>query len=270
VVAALLLAAASLKANALFSGFELGSQLAQLSLVLIVAIEIAFALWSLIGAYPIILRTCLIGLFSGFFGYSILAFSYGSSCNCFGTQSIGPIFSSTLDLLIVVALSASHADDCGREGLGCKRGAIFFVIFCSASVGAAALLLTDHMRQVGSSGFSTAGIRPGSQLPLLNQVDLGPDLAQGRWRIVLYHHDCTKCQLLIDTIVPPGESIESVFIRNFERHVALIELPPFADSVRWPTNSVCVHGHFQPDSSDIISTPLELYLQDGVVMQAGL
>lgn len=64
----------------------------------------------------------------------------------------------------------------------------------------------------------------GKRPPLLDHIDVGRELAEGEWIVVLYRHDCPKCQELI----PEYQRIARSSLRPPDsRRVALIQMPPY-------------------------------------------
>ncbi len=62
----------------------------------------------------------------------------------------------------------------------------------------------------------------GNTLPIATQIDIGGQLAKGRWTMVLLHHDCPKCQ----EALPKYEQLASRLEPGLAR-IALIEVPPY-------------------------------------------
>jgi len=107
----------------------------------------------------------------------------------------------------------------------------------------------------------------GKQFALLRYIDIGEQLKVGRWKVVLYHHDCPKCQALIAERFNADRAIR-VTLENVA--VALIEMPPYGPN----------HGTF-PDAPAHIArgklterhewfaaAPVEVELADGRVVAA--
>ena len=47
----------------------------------------------------------------------------------------------------------------------------------------------------------------GKRFPLLDYVDVGETLKDGKWLVVLYHHDCPKCMEEIPRFQDQGATI---------------------------------------------------------------
>jgi hypothetical protein len=93
----------------------------------------------------------------------------------------------------------------------------------------------------------------GRPLPIADVIDL--DLSQGDWTVLLHRHDCPDCQ----EAVPRYEKLAQL------QPVALIEVPPYGD-FHASTNDAARHGRLKSDREWFVQTPVELRLQDGVVL----
>jgi hypothetical protein len=107
----------------------------------------------------------------------------------------------------------------------------------------------------------------GKRLPLLKHIDIGDELAHGHWLLVLYRHDCPKCEKLIPrfeqaAIAATRESAMARFV--------LVELPPYAESGVGPVSrgSPCRLGRLSETKKWVVTTPTTLSLEAGIVYAA--
>jgi hypothetical protein len=80
---------------------------------------------------------------------------------------------------------------------------------------------------IGADGKKTVLLEPekwiGKEFPLLSFIEPTEEqdkLKNGEWTIVLYHHDCPKCQEVINE-----------FIEKKTENLACVEVPPYAEKV---------------------------------------
>lgn len=104
----------------------------------------------------------------------------------------------------------------------------------------------------------------GKPFPLRDYIDLGEQLVNGRWTVVLYHQSCPKCQ----TLVAEYEALsEDTLSFDDKDRVALIEIPPFAAkrTDRQIAKSSLHYGRLFHDRDWFAQTPVVLEIVDGVV-----
>ena len=97
--------------------------------------------------------------------------------------------------------------------------------------------------------------------PLLPHIDVGPELSRGEWVVLLYHHDCTKCQEALDQY-----EHELSVANPLSCRFAFVEIPPWAPTER-PTVGECVAGRLDASHDWFIEAPLHLLLSDGRVRE---
>ena len=106
----------------------------------------------------------------------------------------------------------------------------------------------------------------GKRFPLLDYIDIGEKLKEGRWFVVLYHHDCPDCQ----AVLPKCERLSRTLVERGEAtQVALIEMPPYNDFGDSPgfKRTPYVLARLSDTKEWSVETPLQLILQNGVVAQ---
>lgn len=197
------------------------------------------------------------------------------SCGCFGTIEISPVYTAAFDLLMVLALAAA-APVCNNRGGGLaidrdqlrrrawSIAAVIGVALVLVDVGAAyergriQLLESARLDVPGSAVILETSKWRGKRLPLLDHVDIGSDISNGDWAVILYHSDCSRCR----------ETIPGLQRQEGERaRMAFVEMPPYAarDDDLVPESSRWVRGKLRDDHEWFAPTPVVLVLQDGVV-----
>ena len=246
VVALLLLTAAALKGYDLANGPVVGSGLldSRWLLIGVVEMEILFGLWLLANILPKLTWAAALACFSLFTCVSLYkALSGYASCGCFGRVPVNPWYTATLDLGIVLSLlywrptgrgawfaigrttgwgpSRFSRNDTGTVPLphtACVR--VVGVLAAWLVVGLpAAYAMTSYTPTTLSDAGDVIGdgkvvvLEPekwiGKRFPLLDYIDIGDRLKQGKWLVLLYHHDCPKCQTVVRTLEPAGNKVGS-------------------------------------------------------------
>ena len=100
----------------------------------------------------------------------------------------------------------------------------------------------------------------GHRFPLLDFIDIGNDLAKGRWAVVLYHDGCPACLPVISQYRVRGKEPRGV-------SVALVEMPPFSNEGGIQANEHLAHGHVTDVNQWFVTTPVEVGLIDGIVVE---
>ncbi|MEX2119601.1 MAG: MauE/DoxX family redox-associated membrane protein [Pirellulales bacterium] len=268
-----LLAAAGLKADqvatvALVAGWS-GSHL---FLIAQIAFELLLGLWLLSGAYPRQARGAAIFCFVAFAGFSLAKGLAGrTSCGCFGNLEVSPWWSLSLNVALVAALMRCHAERPSTWDFSPRRRLLLMSVAACISIGVPAAMamsrnppatLTEDGQIVGYGGFVV--LEPekwlGRRFPLLPWIDVGPHLGEGEWLVLLYHHDCGKCQELLPRYYKAGTTGSK---RNGPG-VALIEIPPYAAPAPGDFHAV-LPGRLLDKAQWIVRTPVEVRLSAGFV-----
>jgi hypothetical protein len=98
----------------------------------------------------------------------------------------------------------------------------------------------------------------GKRFPLLDYIDIGQELAKGRWLVLLYHHDCPKCQNII-------RDLSQVSLETCDQRVALIAVPPYSETLPAYGERALIHGRLTSLRDWFAETPVVLALSDGEV-----
>jgi hypothetical protein len=105
----------------------------------------------------------------------------------------------------------------------------------------------------------------GMPLPLLEQIDVADEISVGNWVVLFVHYDCPRCQELMAEMALSDH--DQSFGMDVNR-LAIVELPPYGYSRFGIGSAVCI-GRLDEHGHDLhISTPLVMYLRDGIVMDA--
>jgi Methylamine utilisation protein MauE len=268
-IAAVLLAAAGLKADQLFAN---GSPVIpglihyRTWLALLIEAECLLALWLLFGGFPRARRLCAMGCFGLFAvaaGYEALRAM--PSCGCFGNVKVPPIITAVFDVSAVVALwlakpVANEPPSRPRFIVGTTAGLLITV-----GVGMVYFLKAAPAAAAEQSAGGLVVLEPSSwvnkRFPLLDEIKGDSALKTGRWLLVLYHYDCDDCLRAIPLYCA---------LAGRPRHVAFVAMPPVAppgqDPV--PASGDYLRLSLRPDHDWFATTPVAVALQDGRVIAA--
>lgn len=221
-VAVVLLFAAGLKAYQLSTEPTLETDLfdSRLFLMSVVEFELLLGTWLIVGLLPSLSWRVALICFGIFTSTSLSkAISGATSCGCFGPLAINPWYTAGLDASVVLSLLCWPPP---RMHLPSSTGRIFPYIERPSrprrSIGgvAAVWLLVGIPAAIAMGRYTNTTLSDlgeivgkgdvvvldppkwlGKKYPLLGYIDIGAELKQGRWLVMLYHHDCPKCQLAI-------------------------------------------------------------------------
>lgn len=272
VLAAVLLAAALLKAHELSTGPVLAIDLLhrRSTLALVVLLQFWLALWLICGVLPraawVAAVTCFTLLGAVAFGTLL---SGTGDCGCFGALRVHPALTFALDLGALAALMwwrppapARPWGHAGRRALACAVVGVLVAI-----PGAWLMAGRASHRGQGAARSRIGAVLPawvGSAFPLVEHTDIAGRLSAGRWIVLLYHHRCPRCRRAL----PRYEQLAGANAADPEAAgVALIQLPPFEPE---PTGSAAgsgqaVRGRLADDRAWTFPTPLEVRIDNGVV-----
>ena len=253
-----LLFAASLKSRALGEDSSTSDLFdSQFITIVIVVFESALATWLLSGVSSRWARLAALLAFAGFSATNLYAGVNGTSCGCFGHVHLGAWWMLVLDLGLTALL---------WWWLPTRRGDVRNIIVAACAV---VLIVGVVNRSAAALQFLAAIVgRPGDRVVLVDTaswkghpfklfdfIDGGESLRKGRWTVVLYRHDCSRCHAAI------AKQIETV---DNDDRLALIEVPPFG--AEHPSELAQVeHRHLDENVQWILRTPLTVRLQDGIV-----
>ena len=106
----------------------------------------------------------------------------------------------------------------------------------------------------------------GGQLPLLEYIDISETLAEGKWIVVFYRHDCTTC---INEVKRYEDSAKSLVGIPNVPHVAFIQMPPYAKPGEnfLSSKTLCPVGRLSDAKKWFVQTPQIITIDDGRVVK---
>ena len=247
-------------------------------LLLTLELELGLAIWLCWGNFAIPLWWTAVACFAALAVVSLTRGLGGAtSCGCFGSASVSPWIALAIDLVALVLLLAarpapgqadpSAAELAAEEPPGRLRpylaatGAAILLAAAavSAIVADRSRLLADGMTQSGDVWVLEPNQWKGKPLPVLDDTDLGERLRAGRWELILYHRDCSRCQALIRRRLSASHADQD--------RLALVEVPPYgaaagADDPPWLTR-----GHLTDRKEWFVATPVTIRLDEGTVVE---
>jgi hypothetical protein len=277
----LLLAAAGLKAHQLATEPVAERDLLSNRTFLVVWVELELLLgtWFVSGLLP---RAAWVAAVNCFFLFAIVAalkaFSGEASCGCFGRIEVSPWYTLGLDVGALAALLVFRPDLRAPLPVSHRRlrAGLAAAFVLAAGVPAAILaaryepaLLTPEGEIVGDE--SVVLLEPeawvGQPCPILAHIDIGRELAQGQWIVVLYHHDCPHCQ---ERVPEFDREARAEAERAGISRTAMVELPPHAPPGQslLPPDSPCARGLMSAARDWFVETPVTLVLKEGIVVGA--
>ncbi len=279
----LFVTAASLKAIELSTEPVAGTGLLHTRwfLISLVEFEFLFGLWLLLGVCGSRTWGVAVLCFAAFLSVSLFkALSGDVSCGCFGKASVDPRYMVVIDAVVLALLfvwrpdAEESASSSSRTRSTVGRAAVIG-IWLAVGVPAGWAMASYNVSTVAENAkvpedAALVVLEPetwiGQRLPLLESIDIGNQLAQGRWSVVLYHNECAKCRVLL-------HEVEDFARQHPEglngRQIAFIEVPD--DGVHSQqlvsSSSPCVQGRLDDGREWFVTTPVELELEDATVLE---
>ncbi len=297
-VALVLLTAAGLKTHQLATDPVLGNGLLESRwfLVAVIQYEVFLAFWLASGLFPRAANWVAIGTFGLF---ALVAFgkviSGEASCGCFGRVPTSPWLSLSIDLLAVVGLWGLRARLIGFAPLRvqlspegsrlsrtepeavwgsatCHCGLIILWAAMAISFGAAVgrVAPTQELSDVGERVGNAIIVEPesmvGRPFVLGKFIDLGDQLAVGRWFVILYRPGCPQCQTVLHRANLIGAQAPA------RAQIAFVSLPTHRSGSRSahevvPTTGLS--GTITDEFDWLLSVPLFLVVEHGRVLATG-
>ncbi len=185
-----------------------------------------------------------------------------ASCGCFGRLiQVNPYLTATLDLALVVSLLRWQPK---HSFFSIRRAIAAMAVWALTGIPAAYAMasytpttLSDTGDILGSSKIVV--LEPerwiGKTFPLLDYIDIGDKLKEGKWLVLLYHHDCPRCQEVIAELTKKKEAVSLV----------CVEVPPYKKNKKLST--ACVNARLLTKREWFVSTPVILRVAAGQVME---
>lgn len=274
VPAAIVLAAAGMKGHQLTMRpvLETGLFDSRWFLVALAECEFCLALWLLSAKSRKLTWTASLGCFVAFAGVSAYKGVSGElSCGCFGALQVAPWFTFVLDVTVVLALLAFRPRPAQYETWRLSPAAAVTVALLVGLPGVwlmrgpktTELSPDDAIDANGRIAVLLPEKWLGKRFPLFDHVDVGEELGQGVWVVVLHQAGCPRCEELIHEFSQANEhnGRESVC------HTAFIELPD-RPGIRGDSRlDGCLSGRLDTSRDWFVTTPTALKLRDGIVEQ---
>jgi len=111
----------------------------------------------------------------------------------------------------------------------------------------------------------------GQKFSLADHIDIGSQLATGRWIVLLVHHDCDHCAAAVPKYVAEYGGGRGSEVGGREEHLAVVEIPPFGDGsdpLPWQLPSTVLSGRLDQTRDWFATTPVAIRVKDGVVISA--
>jgi hypothetical protein len=254
--------------------------------VLLIPIEVLVGVWLISGRQSRAAWCVALSLFACFAGHSFVSgIRNETTCGCFGGAVVTPWIAFTIDLAAILLLCytvprsnrtaiAASVDETEASIVSpcCFRydwRTMLLTLTGGVMIGSStALVISDPSSSRNQNGAIDVIMQPsawiGTRFPILEQIDIGQQIEHGRWIVVLYRYDCPTCQ----TLVAHYETSSLVWSsRETSARVALVEIPPYdaeRSDVSRDTSRV-LHGHVAADRDWVVTTPVEIELEDSIV-----
>jgi len=290
-VGGLLLASAGLKADQLLIDEVTQDGLfgSRWFLIGLVECELLLGMWLLSGTFSVRCRQVVLAVFAVF---AIVALQKGlsgeSSCGCFGRLEVNPWWTFGLDIFVLGAMwkwtpSQGKLQDSQeppgetrpsrREGISRRTfaaaGAVLLVgIPISMKMLSAQHATLSHAGTIIGNGQLVI-LEPeewiGKPLPIAGHIDIGDQLQEGAWILVLFHHDCPECQ----EALPRYEELAYQFAQSGDgTRIATIEVPPYGEgSSRANHARMSFYGRLNEKREWFVQAPVEIRIRDGRITE---
>ena len=220
-------------------------------------------------------------LFTAFAAVSLAkAISGQASCGCFGRVVVSPWVMLLVDFAVLTALfrwppprwECEWTMETHHSMPNTMRAAVVMAVFALFGLPGAFLMasyepstLSPHGEIIGQD--TVVVLEPegwhGKRFPLLDHIDIGEHLKVGTWVVLLYHHDCPKCQDVIPAYLERARDLSAS--ANAPR-IALIDVPKYGPPVITSRGNP-VYGRLNNKREWFVQTPVEIILRDGIVVR---
>jgi hypothetical protein len=246
--------------------------------------EVMLGLALIAGFWARLVRLSTLTLFSAFACYSLRAAVDGRpSCGCFGQVTISPwamffVDASVIAMLLwwqpkvtrpAVIFAGAHQHAAESLPLVMRLPLLqpryLAALIPCVMIGLPAGWIASQHRKSAAYGSSREVFvaEPKTwidkELPLVPNIDIGQELLQGDWIVLLYHYDCPTCQDAMAQYQRNGGHLDPSAPR-----IAFVEVPPCDPSVS-PHESACRRGRLDNSRDWFVETPTHLLLLSGVV-----
>jgi hypothetical protein len=243
--------------------------------IIAVQFELLLIFLFIAGISPLAVWRAAAALFAVFGIFSLARAVAGyDSCGCFGRVKVNPWWTFALDAGIVTMLLINRREFVERRPV--LAGSRRFVACGVGCVLLSAVSLVVMARTAPASlsdGVSTLENRRlvileavkwiGREFPLRDALTPPVDLSAGNWTVLIYHHDCPKCQ----EVLPQYQRLVKEYGTSDESgHVLCLEVPPFGERVEY--DGPARYARLSDDREWFVETPVEIQLTNGKVTLA--
>jgi thiol-disulfide isomerase/thioredoxin len=148
---------------------------------------------------------------------------------------------------------------------GAALGAVFLLGLSAVGISSPVLIWKEPPAVTSAYEVLEPETWVGRELPILEQIDIGEQLREGNWLVVLYHHDCPDCAEALPQIEAMARELEGneEFLR-----FALVEVPPFSDKKKTNQKNIRI-GQLGDCKEWFVVTPSYLLVKNSIVDQVG-
>ena len=147
----------------------------------------------------------------------------------------------------------------------CYAGGLYAVTGLLAAAEMIASVPASHDTAALSDADGLIVLEPetciGKPFPLTSHLSPEVLIQEGRWTILIHHHDCPHCQ----EAVPQYERLAAM---GNDRRIVLVETPPYGELAS--TVGGTQQTRLSDDREWFVQTPVEIQVDDGVVVSASL
>lgn len=231
------------------------------------------------------MRLVALAMFFAFAAFSLSRAVLGElDCGCFGGMRIHPAISAGISLAALALLAVWKPAPKPANSRALAVLGTFLI--CAGPVGAYAGVYEPPRAEASTAGAETATFVLTPELLVgrsfadqLRHVSAPEDLSRGEWILLLHRPDCKICQQAIPHYVSLAEELEAASQSDSSVEAPAMSAAPGMNarvallgetsaSQANSRSSRLVHGTLSGDKEWIFASPLEIVLQDGVVMAA--
>lgn len=279
-VGAVLLVAAGMKGYELATGpvAEKGLLTSRWFLIGVVEFELTLGLLLISGLWKRLAWFLAVASFAVFACVTAYkAWQGEASCGCFGKVEVDPHYTLILDLMLLAAMIAWRPRSaCPRV----SRGRVAVVLSAAMGVGIPGAVVMASVQTaiiakdgaiLGNSRFVVLEPQKwiGKRFPLLAHIDIGEQLSQGNWIVVLYDIRCSHCRAVMPTYLRMAQRWSE---QPDSPRLALVEIPkrPLQPNVQGApsTSTDCNWGRLSSATEWFAQTPVEIQMSGGTVTYA--